>query len=62
MGARTSDILLHGTGNTHPAFFGWVHGTGQAMGLASELLDATMNGNCGGRDHGAIRVEREVLR
>jgi aromatic-L-amino-acid decarboxylase len=55
-------ILPAGTGNTHPAFFGWVHGTGQAMGLAAELVAATMNANCGGRDHGAIRVEAEVLR
>jgi len=56
------DVLPYGTGNTHPAFFGWVHGTGQASGLAAELVAATMNANCGGRDHGAIYVEREVIR
>lgn len=55
-------ILPQGTGNTHPAFFGWVHGTGQASGLAAELVAATMNANCGGRDHGAIRIEQAVLR
>lgn len=58
----TRVIMPAATGNTHPAFFGWVHGTGQAVGLASELVAATMNSNCGGRDHGAIHVEREVLR
>ncbi|THH37501.1 aminotransferase class V-fold PLP-dependent enzyme [Aliishimia ponticola] len=62
MDRLAQDILPQTTGNTHPAFFGWVHGTGQAMGLASELVAATMNSNCGGRDHGAIRVEQEVIR
>lgn len=58
----TDDMIPTATGNTHPAFFGWVHGTGQAAGLASELVAAAMNSNCGGRNHGAIAVEREVLR
>lgn len=56
-----SDVLPHATGNTHPKFFGWVHGTGLATGLLAELVAATMNSNCGGRDHGAIYVEREVI-
>nr|WP_239030048.1 pyridoxal-dependent decarboxylase [Nereida sp. MMG025] len=58
----TDTILPTSTGNTHPAFFGWVHGTGQATGLAAELVAAAMNSNCGGRDHGAIRIEQEVIR
>ena len=54
-------ILPYSTGNTHPRFFGWVHGTGLAGGIVSEMLAAAMNANCGGRDHGAIYVERAVL-
>jgi len=55
------EVLPHGTGNTHPRFFGWVHGTGLATGLLSEMVAATMNANCGGRDHGAIHLERAVI-
>ncbi len=54
-------VLPFATGNTHPRFFGWVHGTGLASGLLAEMTAATMNSNCGGRDHGAIYVEREVI-
>ena len=55
------DILPYNTGNTHPRFFGWVHGTGLAVGLMSEMVAATMNSNCGGRDHAAIYIERAVI-
>jgi aromatic-L-amino-acid/L-tryptophan decarboxylase len=54
-------ILPYSTGNTHPRFFGWVHGAGQAGGIVAEMLAAAMNANCGGRDHAAIYVERVVL-
>lgn len=54
-------ILPYATGNLHPRFFGWVHGSGQAGNLVAEMLASAMNSNCGGRDHGAIYVEREVL-
>jgi aromatic-L-amino-acid decarboxylase len=56
-----SDILPYGTGNTHPGFFGWVHGTGLATGILSEIVAATMNSNCGGRDHGMTYLERAVV-
>lgn len=55
------DVLPYATGNTHPRFFGWVHGTGLVEGLLAELVAATMNSNCGGRDHGAVYIEREVI-
>ena len=55
------DVLPFGTGNTHPRFWGWVHGTGLASGLLSEMAAATVNANCGGRDHGMIHVERAVI-
>ena len=54
-------VLPYATGNTHPRFFGWVHGTGNAGGVISEMLAAAMNSNLGGRDHGAIYVERQVI-
>jgi glutamate/tyrosine decarboxylase-like PLP-dependent enzyme len=54
-------ILPYGTGNTHPRFWGWVHGTGTAGGMLAEMAAAAMNANCGGRDHGAIHVERCVV-
>lgn len=55
------DMLPYGTGNTHPRFFGWVHGTGLASGILSEMTAATLNANSGGRDHGMIYVERAVI-
>ena len=55
------DIVPFATGNTHPRFFGWVHGTGSAAGVLAELVAATMNANMGGRDQGGAHVERAVI-
>jgi aromatic-L-amino-acid decarboxylase len=54
-------ILPYGAGNEHPRFMGWVNGGGTAAGLLAELLVAVFNPNCGGRDHAAIEVERQVI-
>lgn len=54
-------VLPYGTGNTHPRFWGWVHGTGLASGLMTEMVAATMNANLGGRAHGANEIERAVI-
>ena len=54
-------ILPYPTGNTHPRFWGWVHGSGTPGGMLAELIAAAMNANCGGRDHGAVYVERQVI-
>jgi len=56
-----ANILPYATGNIHPRFFGWVHGSGQPGSLIADLMASAMNSNCGGRDHGAIYVERAVL-
>lgn len=56
-----NQIMPYSTGNVHPRFFGWAHGAGTPVGIISEMLAATMNSNCGGRDHGAIYVERQVI-
>ena len=58
---RLQELLPYGVGNTHPRFFGWVHGAGNPGGILPELVGAAMNANCGGRDHAAIYVERQVL-
>ncbi|MBN1825498.1 MAG: cytochrome D ubiquinol oxidase subunit I [Candidatus Eisenbacteria bacterium] len=55
-------ILPHSTGNIHPRFFGWVHGSGTPGGILAEIFAAAMNSNVGGRNHGAVYVERQVLR
>lgn len=55
------EFLPYGVGNTHPRFFGWVHGSGSPGNLLAEIIASAMNANCGGRDHVAIHVERQVI-
>lgn len=54
-------LLPYGVGNTHPRFFGWVHGSGTPGNMIAEIAAAAMNANLGGRDHGANHVERQVV-
>ena len=54
-------ILPYPTGNIHPRFWGWVHGTGTASGVLAEMIAATMNSNLGGREHAPVYVERQVI-
>lgn len=54
-------LLPYGVGNTHPRFFGWVHGAGTPTGLIADITAAVMNANLGGRDHGAMYVEKQVV-
>jgi aromatic-L-amino-acid decarboxylase len=54
-------IAPYPTGNIHPRFFGWVHGSGTPAGALADLLAATMNSNVGGREHSAVYVERQVI-
>lgn len=58
---KITELLPYGVGNTHPRFFGWVHGAGNAGGIFPEMAAAAMNANVGGRDHGAIYVEKQVI-
>lgn len=55
------DLMPYGVGNTHPRFFGWVHGAGTPGNLLAEIAASAMNANCGGRDHVGIHVERQVI-
>ena len=59
--AMADAIMPAHSGATHPRFFGWVQGTGLPQAVAAEMVAATMNSNCGGRDHGATDVERAVI-
>ena len=54
-------ILPYSSANEHPRMMGWVNGGGSAAGLLAELLTGAFNVNCGGRDHAAIEVERQVI-
>jgi aromatic-L-amino-acid decarboxylase len=53
-------ILPYSSGNAHPGFMGWVQGGGNPAGMVAEMLAATLNANCGGRDHAPIEVERQI--
>jgi glutamate/tyrosine decarboxylase-like PLP-dependent enzyme len=55
-------ILPYSIGNTHPGFFGWVHGGGTPVGMLAEMLAAGLNANVGGRDHIPVEVERQLVR
>lgn len=61
MQADLESFLLYGVGNTHPRFFGWVHGAGAPSGLMADITAAAMNVNAGGRNHIAPVVERQVV-
>jgi len=54
-------VLPYAVGNSHPRFWGWVHGSGTPGGALAEFVAAAINANCGGRDHGAIYLERAIL-
>ena len=54
-------VLPYASGNTHPRFWGWVQGSGTPGGALAQMVAATLNANCGGRDHGAIYLERAVI-
>jgi glutamate/tyrosine decarboxylase-like PLP-dependent enzyme len=54
-------VLPFATGNVHPGFVGWVHGSGTPTGMLAEMLAAGMNSNVGGREHAAVYVERQVI-
>jgi aromatic-L-amino-acid decarboxylase len=54
-------ILPYTLGNTHSRFWGWVHGTGTASGIVSQMMVAAINANMGGRDHAPMYIEAQVI-
>lgn len=57
----TKDIMPYAGGNTHPRFWGWVHGCGLPVAVGAEIVAATMNCNAGGRRHISAEVEVAVI-
>ena len=55
------NVLPYRTGNIHPRFFSWVHGTGTITGVLGDMLASAMNSNLAIGDHGAIYMEHNVL-
>ena len=55
-------IKPYATGNIHPMFMGWAQGAGTPAGMIADMLAAGMNSNCGGRNHIALDVERQIAR
>ncbi len=55
-------IAPYPTGNQHPRFFGWVHGSATPSGALADALAGLFDANLGGRDHAAVYVERQVVR
>lgn len=55
------DVLPFHGGNPHPRFWGWVQGTGLATDILAGIAGAVVNANVGGRDHGAVYMERAVI-
>jgi glutamate/tyrosine decarboxylase-like PLP-dependent enzyme len=54
-------VLPYTLGNTHPRFWGWVHGSGTPSALIPQMLMAAINANMGGREHAPMYIERQVL-
>ena len=54
-------VAPYSAGNVHPAFMGWVHGGGTAVGMLAEMLAGGLNANLGGRDHMPVEVERQIV-
>ena len=61
VGKKLAELLPFGVGNTHPRFFGWVHGSGSPGCILAAMTEAAMNANLGGRDHGPVYVEKQVI-
>ena len=55
-------VKPYATGNIHPMFMGWAQGAGTPAGMIADMLAAGMNSNCGGRNHIALDVERQIAR
>jgi aromatic-L-amino-acid decarboxylase len=55
------DVMPYSGGNTHPRFWGWVHGSGTVGGVIAEMMTATMNSNVGLCSHSGVLVERQVI-
>jgi glutamate/tyrosine decarboxylase-like PLP-dependent enzyme len=60
LGDLRTHIIPYATGNLHPGFMGWVHGSGTPAGMIAEMVAAGLNMNCGGRNHIGLDVEKQI--
>ena len=54
-------VLPYGVGNVHPLYWGYVQGSGTAIGTFAELITGTMNTMSWGGHQASIHLERQVL-
>lgn len=57
----SSNILPYNVGNIHPCSWGYVQGTGSAIGALAELVAGTMNSPSWGGHQAGTHVELQVL-
>ena len=55
------NVVAYRLGNIHPAFWGWVCGTGTLFGAYSDFLASTINTLGGGFEQGPSYVENQVI-
>ena len=56
------DVLPYSLGIGHPRWWGYIRGSAAPLGMAADLLAATMNNNCAGSAQIATWVEMCVMR
>jgi glutamate/tyrosine decarboxylase-like PLP-dependent enzyme len=56
------EVAPYPFGNGHPRFFAWVNSPPAVLGVFAEALAAAMNPSVAGGDHGAVYLERQVVR
>lgn len=54
-------VLPYPSGNIHPRFFSWVHGTGTFTGALADFMASVMNSNCAIGEHAPMYVDRQVV-
>ncbi|TDX01954.1 pyridoxal phosphate-dependent decarboxylase family protein [Dinghuibacter silviterrae] len=54
-------VFPYTTGNIHPRFFSWVHGTGTFTGALADFMAAVMNPNCAIGEHSPMYIDQQVL-
>ena len=55
------NIEPYALGNRHPAFWGWVIGTGTPTGVLGDMLASAMNTNASGFEQSSAYVEAQVI-
>ncbi len=54
-------VLPYGNGNSHPRFWGWVQGSGLALGVIADMLASAMNPHMAGFNQAPRAVEEQVM-